>query len=74
MLRLLRALAEPMSRRRLQQALELRNDAHFRKACLNPALQKGWIEMSPPPRGFQANGTTVKISVIRPDDQLFTDE
>lgn len=46
--RFLLALKEPLSRRALQAALGLRDDEHFRKAYLLPALEAGWVEMTIP--------------------------
>jgi len=46
--RLLGALAGEMTRQQLQQALGLKNDEHFRKAYLLPALAAGLIEMTVP--------------------------
>lgn len=37
-----------MSRQQLKQALELKDDEHFRKAYLLPALEASWIEMTIP--------------------------
>ncbi len=45
---LLRALKGDMSRRELQKALGLKNDEHFRKAILIPAIEKGFVEMTIP--------------------------
>jgi ATP-dependent DNA helicase RecG len=45
---LLKVLSEEMTRQQLQVALELRNDEHFRKSYLLPALQAGLIEMTIP--------------------------
>lgn len=47
-LRLLHALTGEMTRQQLQAALQLRNDEHFRKAYLQPALQAGLIERTVP--------------------------
>jgi predicted HTH transcriptional regulator len=46
--RLAQVLVGEMTRRQLQQALELKNDEHFRKAYLQPALEQGLIEMTIP--------------------------
>jgi len=46
--RLVRALVGEMTRQQLQRALELRDDEHFRKAYLQPALDAGLIEMTIP--------------------------
>jgi hypothetical protein len=46
--RLLRVLAGEMTRQQLQQALGLKDDEHFRKAYLQPALDAGLIEMTIP--------------------------
>jgi hypothetical protein len=46
--RLARALAGEMTRQQLQQALGLKDDEHFRKAYLLPALEAGLIEMTIP--------------------------
>ncbi len=46
--RLVRALVGEMTRRQLQRVLELRDDEHFRKAYLQPALDAGLIEMTIP--------------------------
>jgi hypothetical protein len=46
--RLLRALVGEMSRQALRQALGLKNDEHFRKTYLLPALEAGLIEMTIP--------------------------
>jgi hypothetical protein len=37
-----------MTRQQLMQALGLKNDEHFRKAYLQPALDAGLIEMTIP--------------------------
>jgi ATP-dependent DNA helicase RecG len=47
---LLAALRGEMSRRALRVALGLRNDEHFRKAYLLPALEAGLVEMTRPDR------------------------
>lgn len=39
-----------MSRARLQQALGLRHEDHFRQGYLTPALQGGIVEMTIPDR------------------------
>ena len=46
--RLLRAVSGEMTRQRLQELLDLKDDEHFRKSCLLPALQAGLIEMTIP--------------------------
>ena len=46
--RLLRVLVGEMTRQQLQAALGLKNDEHFRKAYLQPALDAGLIEMTAP--------------------------
>ncbi len=46
--RLLRVLAGEMTRRQLKAALGLKDDEHFRKAYLLPALEAGLIEMTIP--------------------------
>lgn len=46
--RLMAALSGEMTRRELQTALGLKNDEHFRKAYLLPALEAGIIEMTIP--------------------------
>ena len=46
--RLVRALAGEMTRQQLQQALGLKDDEHFRKAYLLPAIEAGLIEMTNP--------------------------
>lgn len=46
--RVLMALKGEMNRQALQSALELRDDEHFRKAYLLPALEAGIIEMTIP--------------------------
>jgi predicted HTH transcriptional regulator len=46
--RLIRVLAGEMTRLQLQQALGLKDDEHFRKAYLQPALDAGLIEMTVP--------------------------
>ena len=48
MARLLNALVGEMTRQQLQEALGLKNDEHFRKAYLQPALAAGLIEMTVP--------------------------
>lgn len=50
---LLRAMASEISRQRLQEALSLRHEDHFRNAFLKPTLTLGVIEMTLPdkPRG-----------------------
>lgn len=46
--RVLRILAGEMSRQELQEGLALKNDEHFRKAYLLPALGCGLVEMTLP--------------------------
>ena len=46
--RLLLVLVGEMTRQQLQQALGLKDDEHFRKAYLQPALDAGLIEMTIP--------------------------
>ncbi len=46
--RLLTVFSGEMTRQSLQSALKLRDDEHFRKAYLLPALQAGFIEMTIP--------------------------
>lgn len=46
--KLLAVLDGEMSKKDLREALELKNDEHFRKAYLNPALEQGLIEMTIP--------------------------
>ena len=46
--RLALALVGEMTRQQLQAALGLKNDEHFRKAYLQPALDAGLIEMTVP--------------------------
>lgn len=47
--RLLRAFGgEPMTRKKLQEALGLRHEDHFRSAYLVPALERGLVEMTLP--------------------------
>jgi ATP-dependent DNA helicase RecG len=45
---LLTALTSPLDRRALQAALGLKDEEHFRKSYLLPALEAGWIEMTLP--------------------------
>ncbi|MCB1207462.1 MAG: cell filamentation protein Fic, partial [Verrucomicrobiae bacterium] len=47
-LKLIQLLEGEMLRRELQKAMELRDDEHFRKAYLLPALEAGFIEMTIP--------------------------
>ena len=42
------ALQEELSRTGLQQALDLEDEKHFRKAYLSPALDSGLVEMTRP--------------------------
>ncbi len=46
--RLVRVLVGEMTRQQLQRALGLKDDEHFRKAYLQPALGAGLIEMTIP--------------------------
>ena len=46
--RLARVLVGEMTRQQLQQALGLKDDEHFRKAYLQPALDAGLVEMTVP--------------------------
>ena len=46
--RLVQVLVGEMTRQQLQQALGLKDDDHFRKAYLQPALDAGLIEMTVP--------------------------
>ncbi|MCW5602645.1 Fic family protein [Nitrosomonas sp.] len=46
--RLLSVLASEMTRQQLKEALGLKDDEHFRKAYLLPALDAGLIEMTIP--------------------------
>jgi ATP-dependent DNA helicase RecG len=46
--RILTVISGEMTRQSLQSALKLRDDEHFRKAYLLPALQAGFIEMTIP--------------------------
>ncbi len=46
--RLLSILTSEMTRQKLKEALGLKDDEHFRKACLLPALDAGLIEMTIP--------------------------
>ena len=47
-IRLLRAMSGEMTRQRMQEALGLKHEDHFRHACLLPALRAGLIEMTIP--------------------------
>ena len=53
--RLLQAISGEMTRQGLRDALGLRNDEHFRKAYLLPALQAGLIEMTIPDKPHSSN-------------------
>ncbi|MCB1053201.1 MAG: Fic family protein [Acidobacteria bacterium] len=53
--RLLYAMQGEMSRLQLKTALGLKDDEHFRKAYLVPALAKGWIEMTLPQKPRSPN-------------------
>ena len=53
--RLLQVLSGEMTRQGLREALGLRNDKHFRKANLLPALQAGLIEMTIPDKPRSRN-------------------
>ena len=46
--RLLRVMSGEMTRQRLQEALGLKHEDHFREAYLTPALRAGLIEMTIP--------------------------
>lgn len=46
--RLLNIISGEMNRQRLQATLGLKDDEHFRKVYLLPALQAGYIEMTIP--------------------------
>ena len=46
--RLLRVMSGEMTRQRLQEALGLKHENHFREAYLIPALRSGLIEMTIP--------------------------
>lgn len=46
--RVVAALQEELSRAALQQALGLKDEKHFRKAYLLPALDSGLVEMTRP--------------------------
>ena len=46
--RLIRVLRGDMGRRELMEALQLKNGEHFRRHYLQPALAKGWLEMTQP--------------------------
>ena len=54
--RLLSVLAGKMTRQQLKEALGLKDDEHFRKAYLLPALEAGLVDMTIPdkPRQQQA--------------------
>lgn len=51
--RLIRVLRGDMGRRELMEALQLKNGEHFRRHYLQPALAKGWLEMTQPDSRFQ---------------------
>ena len=51
--RLLRVLSGEMTRQRLQEALGLKHENHFREAYLIPALRSGLIEMTIPDKQQQ---------------------
>ena len=53
--RLLQAISGEMTRQSLRNALGLKNDEHFRKAYLLPALQAGLIEMTIPDKPRSRN-------------------
>ena len=53
--RLLQAISGEMTRQGLRDALGLKNDEHFRKAYLLPALQAGLIEMTIPDKPRSRN-------------------
>ena len=46
--RVMETIRGEMARKELQIALGLKNDEHFRKAYLVPALEAGFIEMTIP--------------------------
>lgn len=46
--RLLSVLTSEMTRQQLKEALGLKDDEHFRKAYLLPALEAGFVEMTIP--------------------------
>ena len=46
--RLLQVMSGEMSRRRLQEAMSLQHEDHFRAAYLIPAMRSGLIEMTIP--------------------------
>jgi hypothetical protein len=46
--RLVQVLVGEMTRQQLQRALGLKDDEHFRRAYLQPALEQGLIEMTIP--------------------------
>jgi len=56
--RLLRVPVGEMTRQQLQQALGLKDDEHFRKGYLQPALDAGLIELTTPhmPRSSHRSG------------------
>lgn len=53
--RLLKVLSGEMTRQQLQVALKLKNDEHFRKTYLLPALEAGLIEMTIPDKPRSSN-------------------
>jgi len=53
--KLLQAISGAMTRRELQAILGFKNDEHFRKAHLWPALRRGWIEMTIPDKPNSRN-------------------
>ena len=56
-----------MTRQRLQEALDLNDDKHFREAYLQPALQAGWIEMTIPekPRSGKQRYRLAQAGMLR---------
>ena len=53
--RVLKVISGEMSRLELMKSLQLKNDEHFRKAYLVPALKKGLIEMTIPDKPNSRN-------------------
>ena len=65
---LILAYKQISSREDLQRLLSLRNDSHFRKAYLKPAIEKGYIEMTLPDKPnsrFQKYRLTEKGIALR---------
>ncbi len=52
---LLKALEKPVSRRKLQEKLGLRNREHFRRNYLQPALKAGLVISSNPDKSCAAD-------------------